>query len=451
MPNTVNLFKESKTEDRVFSVSEYLDFLNLVLRPCRAIVIGEIGEKINQYPGYSFFNLLDEDGSILRCFVFRSVIDVIGVRLEPGMKIKVFGYPNIRKNRGEMKFQVEKIELIGEGVLKKQFEILKKKLSLLGYFDPEKKKPLPRFARNIGLITSARGRGAKKDFLKHLDNFGFQIYFYDVKVEGITAVFEIKKAMEWFNENLPTLDVLVLIRGGGSWESLQPFNSEEIVKSIVASKIPVITGIGHEDDTTLADLAADLRVKTPTSAAKFLNENWQIASRSILDFEKNFSAHIFRIFENSRKGIEFFAKELENYISREIQSYTKRLAHFFELINMQFQNYFQKFRILEKEFVKNSIFLDNLIKKNKKEVENISEILQANQDTFIKDLKTKLLQEFQKLSLSSPVLKLKQGYSITFDKNGKIIKDVTGLNTGDTIKTKVFGGFATSKIKKLKK
>jgi exodeoxyribonuclease VII large subunit len=308
MKTNQSLKIEPIVEEKVFSVSEFLDFLNEILVRERVIVQGEIGEKMNNYPRYSFFNLLDKDGSILKCFAWQEVIEALGIEMKPGMEIRVIGYPEIRKNRGELNFQVERIELLGEGVLKRQFEILKKKLEALGYFDVEIKKPIPQFCENIGLITSRVGRGALKDFLTHLGSFGFKIFFYETKVEGSFAVNEISEAINWFNQNMPKLDVLVLIRGGGDWESLKPFNSEEIVKAIFASKIPIITGIGHEDDTTLADLAADLRASTPTAAAKILNKNWELAKVNISKIEIDFNNSLKKIFGIVKEKIIFYRK-----------------------------------------------------------------------------------------------------------------------------------------------
>ena len=375
------------TQDKVFTVSEFLDFLNNILKPLRVVVQGEIGEKMVNYPRFSFFDLLDkQDGSILQCFTWKSVLDQVGIKLEPGMEIKVIGYPNLRKDKGGFNFQVERIELIGKGILKKQFEILKKRLALEGYFNPELKKPIPKFPKNIGLITSKYGRGARKDFLTHLANFGFQVFFYDVKVEGSFAINEISQAITWFNQNLPQIDVLVLTRGGGSWESLKPFNSEELVKVIFSSKIPVITGIGHEDDETLVDLVADLRASTPTDAAKILSQNWILAYEKIKTLERNFSAFCSRIFKSKQESIMFLEK--------------------FLLAGQK--NWYQKIVVLIK-------------------------------------------QEAEKLFLSNPQLKLKQGYSITVDGQGRVVKDVNQLELESEIQTKLYKGEIVSKVKKLKK
>lgn len=385
-PSLNKLMDEPRIKDKIFTVSEFLDFLNTFLKPCQAIVQGEVGERVNNYPGYSFFNILDKKGSILKCFAFKGVFDVLGLELEPGMEIRVIGYPEIRKDRGEFKFQVQRIELIGEGILKKQFEILKKKLATAGYFSPEFKKPLPRFCENIGLITSKYGKGAKKDFLTHLGNFGFQVYFYDVRVEGSLALPEIIEAINWFNKNLPQIDVLVLTRGGGDWQSLQPFNSQELVKAIFASKIPIITGIGHEDDETLADLTADLRASTPTHAARILTENWRLAKEKTYDLEKNFPVFVKEIFKNIRERIKFSEQNL-----------TK------------------------------------------------------NRNRWQERIKKLLKEQEEKLILSSPNLKLRQGYTITVDALGKIIKDIEKLKINQIIKTKFYRGNTLSQIKKIEK
>jgi exodeoxyribonuclease VII large subunit len=438
-------------EEKVFSVSEFLDFLNEILVPQRVIVQGEIGEKMNNYPRYSFFNLLDKDGSILKCFVWREVIENLGIDIEPGMEIRVIGYPEIRKNRGELNFQVERIELLGEGILKRQFEILKKKLEALGYFNPEIKKPIPQFCENIGLITSRVGRGALKDFLTHLGNFGFRIFFYETKVEGSFALNEILEAINWFNQNMPKLDVLVLTRGGGDWESLRPFNSEEIVKAISASKIPIITGIGHEDDTTLADLAADLRASTPTDAAKILNKNWELAKVNIPKFEKDFNVLIGRMFKNIKEKIIFFKSNLTTEVKKEISLKQQELANLWKNLGFHFQNYFKEFEFLEKEFKKNYLKIKKLAKDQKIKIKEFLEDLIENKNQWQRKVNKILRQQEEKLFLCSPYLKLKQGYTITKDESGKIIKDPTRLKISQEILTKFYKGQVISRVKKIEK
>ena len=445
---------ESKVEEKVFSVSEFLDFLNEILKPQKAIIQGEIGNKISKRLGYSIFNLLDKkDNSVLKCFIWEGKIKNLGVELEEGMEVKVSGYPKIYKSPygSGFEFEVEQIYLIGEGVLKKAFENLKNKLEKEGLFLLERKKPIPRFCERIGLITSKYGKGAKPDFEKHLVPFGFKVYFYDVRVEGMSAISQIVEAIQWFNKNMLDLDVLILIRGGGDWESLQAFNSEEVVRAIASSRIPVICGVGHESDITLADLAADLRASTPTDAAKILSENWKLAATEIYKFEKNLNFIIKRDFQNIKQRINSIENNLKIGVQKEISLRQKRLEDQRRNLNLSFKNYFKGFEILEKEFQQNIHQIVNLIKNQKIKIQEISERLLKNKNQWQEKIKRNLKQEEEKLIINSPLLKLKQGYTITLNEEGKIIKNAEKLKIEQLIKTKFCKGQILSKIKKIEK
>lgn len=224
------------SEEKIFSVSEYLDYLNEILIPARAIIHGEVG-RVDNRERYTFFTLKDEE-AVINCFAWQSRLESFGVELKEGLELKVEGFPQVFKRRGNLNFEVEHVGLVGEGALKQAFELLKKKLAIAGFFALERKKILPKYIERIGLVTSDFG-DAKNDFLTHLGKFGFKIYFYDVRVEGLYTIDDIVKAIRWFNENLLDIEVLVLTRGGGSLESLQAFNSEAVAKAIFGSKIPI--------------------------------------------------------------------------------------------------------------------------------------------------------------------------------------------------------------------
>jgi len=446
-------FKATKkllNHDYIFSVSEYLDFLNKYLEPCRAIIQGEIGERIYQNPRYSYFNLLDKENSVLKCFVWNWVLKNLGLSLKSGTEVKVIGYPSIYKRTGEFSFQVERIELVGEGMLKKQYEALKIQLEKEGYFAPERKKPLPMFSEKIGLITSKYGDGAKNDFLKHLDNFGFEIYFFDARMEGSLALREIISAIEWFNKNMPNIDVIALIRGGGDWESLKAFNTREIVEAIVASRIPILTGIGHEADYTLADFAADFRASTPTHAAKKLSEDWQKARVTLKIIKNNLKGHFYQKIRAFKKRInehfELFSKILGNqFLKKELL-----LKNFQKNLNYFFKNHLLNFEKFAKNFKNNFLRLKIINQNRKKETLELAERLEINFTQWYKKLKISFAQEERKLFLSNPELKLKQGYTITRDLQGKILKDASLLKKNQRIFTKFGKGAAFSVISKLK-
>jgi len=389
----------------------------------------------------------------LKCFIWQDKLENLGIELKEGIEVKVFGYPKIYKSQygSEFEFEAEQIWLLGEGVLKQAFEALKRKLEKEGLFKSEFKKPIPPFCQKIGLITSKYGRGAKPDFEKHLGKFGFKIYFYDVRVEGIFALEEIVKAIHWFNENMTDLDVLVLIRGGGDWESFQAFNSEQIARAIFASKIPIICGLGHESDITIADLVADLRTSTPTDAAKILTEDWKLAKNYIFQFERVFNISIDKIFKGIKERIVSVESNLTGKIKKEISVKQKGIEVLWRDLTLNFQNYFKEFGILEREFKRNFLKIRRLIKNQKLKIEQSLKDLIENKIRFQEKIENILKQQEEKLILSSPILKLKQGYTITLDEFGKIIKDPTKLKISQEIKTKFYKGQVLSKVKKVEK
>ena len=264
--------KEAKSAfatSKVLSVTEFNQYLNTLITIQSVIVEGEIsGFKIAK-ERLIYFDLKD-DKSIVSCFLFKFQLDKMGVALEDGMKIQVTGLPNLHQ-KGRFNLVVELVKPVGEGSIKRALELLKQKLFKQGIFSLERKRPLPKFPENIGLITSADA-AAYTDFIKVLQHrfVGITVYFYNVSVQGEKAPNEISEAFNYFNQRMPNLDVLVLTRGGGSLEDLSAFNSETVVRAVFGSKIPVICAVGHERDESLSDFAADKRASTPSNAAEIL-------------------------------------------------------------------------------------------------------------------------------------------------------------------------------------
>jgi exodeoxyribonuclease VII large subunit len=421
----------AKTEERVMSVAQLIDYINQRISFQEVIIEGEIGKDINQYPGFIFFNLLDvKKTAMITCFAFKSIINQLALNLQEGMKIKVLGYPQVRKEKGTLSFFVEKIELQGEGALKKQFEILKKQLQQQGYFDIIHKKRPPLFCQKIGLITSKYGKGALKDFITHLENFGLNILFRHSKVEGITATEEIIDAIQLFNQKLPPVDVLVIVRGGGDWESLKAFNCEKLVKAIFSSKIPIMVGVGHENDITLADLVADIRASTPTHAAKIISENWKKAK----DYLQNFAPANFN-----------------QKMKKEIQTKKHKIELLFNYVNFACQKIFKKIDIIEKTVNNNLIRIKNLIDNHQaklfQEQKKTNEIVAR----YFKTTNLSLLQQEEKIFVNNPDLKLKQGYSIIFNEKKQIVKDINMVSLQEEIIANVHNGKINSIVKKIKK
>lgn len=437
-------------KDRTFTVSEFVDFVNGILEPLKiskVTVRGEIGEDIykNKQKGWMIINLVDEEGSQLNCFSPSYVIDRIGVDPEPGMEIKITGYPKVLKNKGRFSFQINRIGLVGEGDLKKQFEVLKKRLKEAGYFKPEKKESIPIFPERIGLITS-KGSDAEKDFFTHLEDYGFNVKTYNSRVEGDLALDDLLKGINLLNQDFPDLQALVITRGGGSWESLQAFNNEELVKTAFSSKIPIISGIGHENDVTLLDLVADKRVSTPTDAGKFLSRTWREGEKHLLESEKNLSSATKRMITQTERRFDEYSRFFARKIETVLKNKSKSLDYLINSLTNRIKNKIEKFYSLEKEFKNQKFKIKTKLKNNNEKVDNLSKNLEKSKLRWEKVGEDRLLEELKKLKLSNPELKLSQGYSIT-RKKGSIVKSASNLKKGDLITTDFKDGTTKSQVK----
>lgn len=255
-----------------FTPTEFLAVVNQTLEYAYSGVVleGEVSSfKVNQGK-WVFFDLKDAESSI-GCFM---TLYQLRMPLEDGMKVLVRGVPKMTK-WGKFSFTVQAIQPVGEGSLKKSFELLKAKLEKEGLFDPAKKRKMPENLSKIGVISSTQAAGYA-DFVKIINERwgGLKITTAHTQVQGLDAADQIIRAINYFNEH-GDVEIIAIIRGGGSADDLAVFNDEKLVRAIAASKIPVITGIGHEVDESLADLAADIRASTPSNVAQMLTKDRQ--------------------------------------------------------------------------------------------------------------------------------------------------------------------------------
>lgn len=257
---------------QTLSVAEYLSLVNetLALIPSEAQVIeGEISDYRLSQGKWINFTLKDPSGEAsLPCF---ATTFQVGVPLQDGMRVQVSGYARVYERFGKFSLNVRDVQLVGEGALKQAYELLKKKLEQEGLFDRSRKRDIPRFPERVGLITSKEA-AAFTDFLRIANNRfgGSVIQVYPVHVQGQYAVDEILEAFAYFNalSESDRPEVLVLTRGGGSLEDLHAFNDERVARAVFGSVVPVVVGVGHERDESLADFAADVRASTPSNAAE---------------------------------------------------------------------------------------------------------------------------------------------------------------------------------------
>lgn len=440
---------EASQEEKVYSVSEFIDFINELLVPKRAIVQGEVNQ-IKPMNGYTFFTLVDKnEEAVLNCFVWQSKLESFGVELKEGLELKVEGFPKIFKRKGRFNFEVEHIGLVGEGALKQAFEALKKKLTVDGYFELERKKPIPKYSERIGLITSVYG-DAKNDFLTHLGKFEFKIHFCNVRVEGLYAIDEITSAIRWFNENMGDVEALVLTRGGGSLESLQPFNSEAIAKAIFASKIPIITAIGHENNETIADLVADVYASTPTDAARILSDPWRQAHDLLSSYETNIVTTLKGKYINIEERLTAFGSNFVSAVSKVIGFKKERVESLQSALILSFHRIIDKIKSAERNFLRNWEKLRTQILTLRQSVGNQENTLFKEINRWFRVLQVRLVNVDQKLRLSDPTGRLKQGYSIIFNIGNKVIKSSRQIKVNEELFLKFYEGGAVTRVEKKK-
>ena len=264
-------------EPRIHSVTELTRRIReLIERGIGEVwVEGEISNHRRQASGHQYFTLKD-DFCQLPCVLFSSTAAAWPVlKLTDGQRVQALGMVSVYEPRGQYQMVVRLIRGRGQGLLQAKFEALKQKLAAEGLFEAGRKRPLPRFPRRVGLVTSPTG-AAIRDFLKvlHRRHPGIEVLINPVRVQGRGAGAEIARAIRDFGEStrigLPSVDVVVVTRGGGSIEDLWEFNEEIVARAIAASPIPVLSAIGHEIDFTIADFVADLRAPTPSAAAEIL-------------------------------------------------------------------------------------------------------------------------------------------------------------------------------------
>ena len=263
--------KKPQPYEVIYSVSDFIATSNDIFEKSfpSVLIEGEISSFKVNHNKFVFFDLKDED-SVLGCFM---TVWQMRFPLEDGMKVIVQAKPKLT-NWGKFSLTIEKIIPKGEGSLKKSFEILKEKLMKEGLFDESRKREIPRNPQKIAVISSVQAAGYA-DFIKIVNERwgGLGITVAHTQVQGISASDQIIRAIDFFNSQSELPDVITIIRGGGSNDDLAVFNDEKLVRAIAASRVPVITGIGHEIDESLCDLAADFAASTPSNVAQFLTPN----------------------------------------------------------------------------------------------------------------------------------------------------------------------------------
>lgn len=383
---------------QTLTVSQFLDQINDAIGGYSVAVEGEVSDfRINQNQ-WIFFDIKDEDAT-LNCFMVKYRL---AAPLEDGMKVVVFGRPSVYKKFGKFSLTVEHVEVSGEGDLKRQYELLKAQLAKEGLFDAARKRTITRYPRRIGLITS-RDAAAYADFIKVLgERFGgIEIYLKHVHVQGERAVNDVVAAFDTINALSNELDAVVLIRGGGSLEDLQAFNSEPVARAVFASRFPVVCGVGHEPDESLADFVADVRASTPSNAAELLIPHRRELEMELATMSERLEQALENTIDRQRQVIDRFERA-----SDAVLAYTGRML---ERINHTINS----------------------------GIVAVATYLNAQQE--------RVRYSSQLLQSLNPEGVLARGYALA-TKNGIVIKDAAQLKANDLIALRFAKGATSAKV-----
>lgn len=412
--------------DKALSVTEFVAAVDGALTVFDGVVVeGEVDEFNISGNKWVRFTLKDAESNV-RCFM--TVWD-LKTEVENGMMVRVTGRPKLTQKWG-FSFNLKSVRPVGEGSLKRAFELLRKKLTEEGVFAAERKRAWPRFPRHIALITS-REAAAYADFLKVLRARmgGLTISFIHTQVQGEDAPRQITEALETANSSLDRLDAIVLVRGGGSLEDLQPFNNESVARAVASSRTPIIVGVGHERDITLAELAADLRASTPSNAAELLVRSRGEVKQEIARMRKGLADVLAGQIKTRRAAVGEAINVLRQQITDTCNAVQSRVA---SLLSM-------KRRLLQSA----AEARERIISFRKVISYALRNRRQAAQQ--------KIIQLQRVLGSLSPRQTLRRGYSIARGADGKILKDAAGVAQGETITTQLFRGLINSSVIKTRK
>jgi len=413
-------------------------------------VQGEISNCKEAQSGHIYFTLKDDRAQV-RCVFFKQQRRGMKFSPEDGLQVTIRGSLSVYEPRGEYQIYVENIEPVGLGALQLAFDQLKKHLEAEGLFDASRKKPLPLLPSRIGLVTSPRG-AAVRDVVRILTRRFPNVHLtvYPVRVQGEGAAEEIVKALKFFNAR-KIVDVLILARGGGSLEDLWAFNEEIVARAIAASQIPVISGVGHETDFTIADFVADVRASTPSAAAELVVQTRREFDKHIADLWDGLAEQIrYRILVLSRRIHELAARpgfrrplDLLRQQRQRADEMTSRLAlglrarlesarKRFNVLHLRVASFDFRVKIaalrlrLEKRASELGVRAERLLRAKRDRVERL--LLQLNE--------------------RSPLKVLERGYAIATDAAGIVLRDADQVQTGDSVSLQLHRGRLVTEVKK---
>lgn len=432
---------------RIFSIKEINRYIGMKLESDELLgdvwIRGEISNFTHHSSGHMYFTLKDKD-SRLKCIMFASYNQRLPFIPKEGAKVIARGNISVYERDGNYQFYCISMQPDGIGSLYLAYEQLKKKLQNEGLFEAARKRPIPKFPKAIGVITSATG-AAVRDILITLQRRhpSVPVLLFPVLVQGTGAAPSIVKAIETMNR-LAEVDVLIIGRGGGSLEELWAFNEESVARSIAASLIPVISAVGHETDYTIADFVADLRAATPTAAAELAVTSVHELKSKLNQMESRLVSSL-RMTLNSRKERLTRLRRAPLFINprKYLLQHAERLDRSQERLQMRV------LRLAERSIDKYKRLSGSLAKAHPgaqaalaaKQLERVCDRLQATMTAGMKEKRMQLLASIRQLDALSPLKVMSRGYSLVYDEQEKrLIKSVSDVQLGDLVKVKVADG-----------
>ncbi len=407
MINSTPINSSEPNEAKVFSVKEINRLVRELLEQSFPSfwISGEISNFISASSGHWYFSLKDDEAQV-RCTMFRNKNMAADWTPKNGEKIEAKCFIGLYEARGEYQLNIDLIRHAGAGLLSEAFNQLKERLLKEGLFETSRKKLIPQFPKSIGVITSPTG-AAIEDILTTLKRRSPHIptFIYPSLVQGKEAPLAIVKAIENANIRMEC-DVLILARGGGSIEDLWAFNEEIVARAIVASKIPTITGVGHETDTTIADFVSDLRAPTPTGAAELVTSHTVELAKTIQIYKNQLNKIMAGVIRELMQKIDYLEKRLITP-RQQIQRQKEQIHQYIQRINQSMKNAIIQYHL---KIDKLKLNLDHL----------------------------------------SPHAVLSRGYSIITNVDGQIVNNVNQLKLDDKIRIQLNHGQANANISDLK-
>lgn len=444
----------NSTPESIYTVSQLNAQARAVIEDCfqGVWVTGEISNLARPSSGHMYFSLKDKNAQV-RCALFRNSGRRLNFNPENGQQVLVYAQVSIYEARGDFQLIALQMEPAGAGALQIEFENLKKRLAKEGLFEETYKQPIPSFPKKIGVITSPSG-AAIRDIVKVLGRrfASIPVIIYPSAVQGDKAASELVSAIASANQR-EECDVLIVARGGGSLEDLWPFNEEIVARAIFSSNIPIVSGVGHEVDFTIADFVADQRAATPSAAAELISPDKAEWLQKITQLQRN----LLNNFSNQMQGLKIQLSHLQKRLKDPKQRLHDQAQHLDRLeqhLILSFKNYLSN-KQSQLNLARSQINSNNPIQQLKKftsELNSIHSRITININNNLQQKKQRLSNLSRALDAISPLQTLQRGYAIVHDsKTNSIIRSVKAAKVGDRMTATLLDGKLDCLVERISK